>query len=123
MVIALCVLAVVLLTMMGMFLISRTALFAKEDETAYALALLCLERYETIPFADIDDTHINNLGDLGIDTQGYTVQARVTNQTVYMKEVEVTVSWESAIGRPQSVPVTLTRQLSAAGHKNVGDLN
>jgi hypothetical protein len=48
--VAIFVLMIVLISMFSMFLISRTAIYNKEDETANAIALRYMEEMEGRPF-------------------------------------------------------------------------
>ena len=118
MLIAIVVLAVVLISMLGMFLISRTAIHSKEDETANALALRYMEQLEEQDFDALNGPITNLLAQTG-DSSKYTVTATSTKND-YFANVKVTVSWNSAMAGRKTVE--LERFISAAGYKNVGDM-
>jgi len=122
MLVALIVLAVVLISMVGMFLISRTAIYTKEDETANALALKYLERCEELDYSVIKAAAPPGTGyitPLDYPTSGkYQVTANAISADTYSATVEVTVTWSNG-----NRPVVLQRVISAGGHKNVGELN
>jgi type II secretory pathway pseudopilin PulG len=124
MVIAIVVLGAVLISMLGMFLISRTAVHSKEDETANSLALRCIERIETKDFAELSTPGPLDISAItgNFPTTQYTATANVLSADNYSALVNVEVEWKGA-GPSKMVggrKVTLTRVISAGGHKNVG---
>jgi Tfp pilus assembly protein PilV len=117
MVIAIVVLGVVLISMVGMFLISRSAIYSKEDETANSLALRCLEEVESMDFSTLTSGASFTL----LPNQNkYVATATVTSSDQYMAIVEVEMKWDSALSSGKTL--TLERVISAGGHKNVGEL-
>jgi Tfp pilus assembly protein PilV len=119
MLIAIIVLGMVLISMVGMFLISRTAIYNKEDETANALALRYLEELEVKPFSTLNAAFSETR--TPPFNAKYVAQARVVNANNYSATVEVTVKWDAAaLGNRE---LKLERVISAGGHKNVGVLN
>jgi Tfp pilus assembly protein PilV len=121
MLIAIFVLGVVLISMIAMFLISRTAIYNKEDETANSIALRYLEQLEALPFNEIvaiPDTGMQqNFGK-------YRVTATVhdhddDDERRYMAIVRVDVVWDAAVMGSKSL--RLERTISAGGHRNVGE--
>jgi hypothetical protein len=126
MLMAIVVLGMVLISMVGMFLISRTAVFNKEDETANALALRFIEDIEGWPFEEFyADTPPFVLSSDQFSNK-YNVTATVMGLDksaagkVYSAKVTVTVSWEAAALGSRSLE--LERVISSGGHKNVGQL-
>jgi Tfp pilus assembly protein PilV len=120
MLIAIVVLGMVIISMVGMFLISRTAIYNKEDETANALALRYLEELEVKPFSTFA-----TVGEIeshtGVFNTRYDAKAEVLAVDAYSATVEVTVEWDAAaLGKKE---LKLERVISAGGHKNVGELN
>jgi len=118
MLIAILVLGVVLISMVGMFLISRTAIYNKEDETANALALRYLEEQEVRPFTDFTPTLTESLGSVN---NKYNASMNVVSVDQYMATIAVTINWEAAALGTRNLK--LERIISAGGHKNVGELN
>ncbi|MDR1132690.1 MAG: prepilin-type N-terminal cleavage/methylation domain-containing protein [Synergistaceae bacterium] len=122
MLVAIFVLGIVLISMVGMFLISRTAIYNKEDETANAIALRYLEEEEARPFTDFAafPTHPASYGSKQFgkfDARAYVMGA----PTDYMAKVRVDVAWQGAAMGARTL--TLERTISAGGHKNVGEHN
>jgi Tfp pilus assembly protein PilV len=122
MLIAIIVLVVVLMSMLGMVLMSRTSMFSKEDMTASAVARRILEECETEPFSTIADT-----GYVRDYTVGkYNAHVTVTSldqagAKVYAAKVMVELTWDApGTGRGN---VALERVISAGGHKNVGEFD
>jgi hypothetical protein len=119
MLIAIFVLGMVLISMVGMFLISRTAIYNKEDETANALALRYLEELEVRPFSTFTGTWTETRN--GAFNTRYNAKAEVIDIDDYSATVAVTVTWDAAaLGKGE---LKLERVISAGGHKNVGELN
>jgi hypothetical protein len=118
MLVAIFVLGMVLISMLGMFLISRTAIYNKEDETANGIALRYVEELEAWPFADLtalteDDPDEREFGK-------YEARAYVLDgSTSYMARLRVEVSWQAAVMGTKSL--SLERTISAGGHRNVGE--
>jgi Tfp pilus assembly protein PilW len=124
MLIAILVLGVVLISMVGMFLISRTAIYNKEDETANALALRYLEEVEVRPYSDFTaETPPFDLhgGSWASPPGNYRATAKVLSADNYSAQVEVSIKWEGAALGAKNL--ALVRFISAGGHKNVGELN
>ena len=123
MLIAIVVLAVVLISMLGMFLISRTAIYSKEDETANALALRYMEQLEEWNFEQFPagpNRDITTSLDHAGASLRYDVTATSTKENPYFANVTVTVSWNSTMAGRKTVE--MERFISAAGYKNVGDM-
>ena len=121
MLIAIIVLAVVLISMVGMFVISRTAIFSNEDETAVTMALRYLEELEDRDFEDFSnsamfprDSHNEN------PNQRFRIITTVEQVNDYYAEVKVEVRWSGATRGVNSVE--LSRVISAVGFKNVGEM-
>jgi hypothetical protein len=125
MLVALVVLGVVLISMVGMFLISRAAIYTKEDETANAIALRYLEECESLPFAALADEDFTATETFA--NGKYTAEAETTavdpddSGGAYSATITVTVTWQAAGSGERSI--SLERVISAGGHKNVGELN
>ena len=122
MMIAIVVLAVVLISMLGMFVIARTAIYTKEDETAYALALRYMEQLEEMEFAELlpmlKDNDRNNWSDQKYATRAILLEDK-ENENKYLAKVRVEVTWSSA--GPCEKTVEMERVISAFGYKNVGE--
>jgi Tfp pilus assembly protein PilV len=122
MLIAIMVLVVVLMSMLGMVMISRTSMFSKEDMTASAVARRILEECETAPFATIADTGYA----MNYTVGKYDAHVTVTSldqagAKVYAATLRVEVTWDApGTGRGN---VALERVISAGGHKNVGEFD
>ena len=114
MLVAIFVLGMVLISMLGMFLISRGAIYSKEDETANAVALRYMEELEGRPFTDFTGSFSasKNFGNK------YIATATVVSHDQYMAEVQVNVEWEAAMMGKKKTDIK--RVISAGGHKNVG---
>jgi Tfp pilus assembly protein PilW len=122
MLIAIMVLGVVLISMVGMFLISRTAIYNKEDETANALALRYLEELEVKPYSTFTASSPPfSLGSLNASNDKFAASAAVVSADQYSATVAVTINWEAAALGTRNLK--LERIISAGGHKNVGELN
>ena len=124
MLIAIVVLGVVIISMLSIFVISRTAIYSKEDETAHALALRYLEELEEQQFEDFVVGPINlsamlNRIDESAGTQ-YDVAARVTYKDDYHASIMVEVSWSGVMASQKKID--MERFISAAGYKNVGEM-
>jgi Tfp pilus assembly protein PilV len=114
MLVAIFVLMMVLLSMVGMFMISRTAIYNKEDETANAVALSYIEELEGLPFDKLSELSSVPPRRFG----KYNATAQVVSSD-YSATVHVEVQWEAAaLGRRT---LRLERMISAGGHKNVGE--
>ncbi|MCL2683625.1 MAG: hypothetical protein FWE55_00125 [Synergistaceae bacterium] len=119
MLIAILVLGVVLISMLGMFVISRTAIFTKEDETAYALALRYLEEMEARDYSTFVTGVRIPLSAAPGDTR-YDVTAEVTSMDNYAANVTVEVTWSgAALGQKT---LKMERVISAIGYRNVGEM-
>jgi hypothetical protein len=118
MIIALFVLAVVLISMVGMFLISHSAIYTKEDETANALALRFLEQCEAVPFAELKS---GTFPALNPPTKYNVLPQTLPGGDDYAITLRVTVTWKAANSGTRNL--SLERVISAGGHKNVGELN
>jgi hypothetical protein len=117
MLIAIVVLAVVLISMFGMFLISSSSVKGKDDETANSLALRYLEEVEAYDFNGFVTGE--KCGD-DIVSGKYKISSLVRRKDDYSATVDVTVTWPSNIGGQASL--TLERVISSGGHLNVGQL-
>ena len=116
MLIAILVLGVVLISMVGMFAISRSAIYTKEDETAYALALRYMEELEKEDFAIL--TADGGFSRTWPDPK-FTIRAEVTGSDEFLANVAIEVAWTgAAMGRKT---LTMERVISAVGHRNVGE--
>jgi hypothetical protein len=104
--------------MAGMFIISRAAIYNKEDETANALALRYLEELEVRPFADFEEDWEET--ENGVFNTRYNAKAEVVSRDDYSATVAVTVTWDAAAFGSKNL--RLERVISAGGHKNVGEL-
>jgi Tfp pilus assembly protein PilW len=119
MLIAIVVLGFVLISMVGMFFISRSAIYSKEDETANSLALRYLEKLESTTFSEfLDGTSFPKHEEF--QNKKYKAAATVKSADQYMALVEVEIKWDSALSSGKTL--TLERVISAGGHKNVGEL-
>jgi len=118
MLIAIFVLAVVIMSMVGMFFISQTAIYNKEDETANALALRYLEELEVRPFASLTSGYTETRTPRF--SPKYDASALVVDRDAYSATVSVTVKWDAATLGSRNI--TLERVISATGHQNVGEL-
>jgi hypothetical protein len=97
-----------------MFMISRTTIYNKEDETANAVALSYIEELEGLPFEKLSELSIVPSRRFG----KYNATARVVSND-YSATVLVEVQWEAAaLG---SRTLRLERMISAGGHRNVGE--
>jgi Tfp pilus assembly protein PilV len=115
MLVAIFVLVMVLISMFGMFLISRTSMYNKEDETANTIALRYMEELEARPFS-VFNTSFSDTRDFG----QFSARASVVGTpNDYMAQVRVEVEWEAAAMGNRSV--TVERIISAGGSRNVGD--
>jgi Tfp pilus assembly protein PilV len=125
MLIAIFVLAIVLISMIGMFLISRTAVSSKEGETANALALRLLEETESRPYSDFLVTATPPEFELlNLNEKPYKATVYVTSADKYSAIVRVKVEWSGAArGLNKIGNAELTRVISAGGRKNVGEQN
>ncbi|MDR1137118.1 MAG: hypothetical protein LBK91_02235 [Synergistaceae bacterium] len=121
MLVAIFVLGVVLISMVGMFLISRTAIYNKEDETANAIALRYLEELEARPFDDFESSSSGYDFPENKQFGKFDATATILDKTAYLASVRVEIDWQAAaMGRRT---LTLERTISAGGHKNVGEHN
>ena len=118
MLIAIVVLAVVLISMLGMFVISRTAIYTKDDETANALALRYLEELEEEDFSSFDP---DDFPKTWID-QKFTTTATVIGADTdkYRVKLKAEVKWRASAGGEKKLE--LERLISAVGYKNVGEM-
>jgi hypothetical protein len=100
--------------MFGMFLISKTAIYNKDDETANAIALRYLEELEGRPFAGFHSS-FNETRDFG----KFKAKASVIGDvTPYMATVRVEVKWEAAAMGAKRL--SFERIISVSGSQNVG---
>jgi hypothetical protein len=116
MLVAIFVLGIVLISMVGMFVISRAAIYNKEDETANAIALRYMEELEGRPFGDFSLTfsESRNFGKYG-------AKASVPLCDEYSATMRVEVEWDSiAFGGKK---VEMERVISAGGYHNTGGRN
>ena len=116
MLIAIIVLGVVLISMVGMFVISRTAIFSKEDETAVTLALRYLEDLEERDFEEFAPG--SGFFPITQNDQKYTITASVTEYDSFRARINVEIKWRASIGEKT---VELDRIVSSVGYKNVGE--
>jgi hypothetical protein len=116
---AIIVLMFVLMAMGSMFLLSRTAMYSKEDETANEIALRFLEEQEGKPFSTFDN--LGAVTSTGFGGNKYTATASVVSRDSFSATVRVEVEWGAAVGGKRKT-VTLERVISAGGHRNVGEL-
>ena len=116
MLIALIVLAVVLISMLGMFVISRTAIHTKDDETANAFALRYLEEIEEADFSDFDPSDFPKTW----NDQKFTTTATVVDNDSYRVRIRAEVRWPGSVGGERRLE--LERVISAVGYKNVGEM-
>ena len=115
MLIAIVVLAVVLISMLGMFVISRTAVVSKDDETGLILALRYLEDLEQWDFPDYATELPKEWND-----QKYKITATyIQNESDdFRAKIRVVVTWRGAA--PGKRSVELDRIISSVGYRNVG---
>ena len=116
MLIAIIVLAVVLISMLGMFVISRTAIHTKDDETANAFALRYLEELEELDFTGFDPDDFPKTW----TDQKFTTTATVVDNDNYRVRIRAEVKWPGAVGGEKTLE--LDRVISAVGYKNVGEM-
>jgi Tfp pilus assembly protein PilV len=118
MLVAIVVLMFVLMAMGSMLLLSRTALYTKEDETAKSIALRYIEELEAMPFDDFADAAL--FADPVKFSNKYDATVSVVSKDDYSATIRVSVRWSPASGGAKNV--NLERIISAGGHKNVGKL-
>ena len=121
MLIAIIVLAVVLISMLGMFVISRTAVFSKEDETAVALALRYMEDLEGLDFPDFETWQQSPQRLSNPTNPKYEITATYveSESDAYRAKIRVEVKWRGAALGERIVE--FERVVSAVGYKNVGE--
>ena len=117
MLIAILVLGVVLISMLGMFVISRTAVVSKEDETAAVLALRYLEELEEADFSNFTTGFLRTWTDQNYKTTASLIESESDE---YRAKVKVVVSWQGAARGEREVE--RERVISANGFKNVGEV-
>ena len=115
MLIAIVVLGMVLISMVGMFVIARTAVFTKEDETAVVLALRYLEELEEEDFSVLTAS-------TGFERreQNYHITATVLDFDEFHARVMVEIKWRGATQGEKTVD--MERVISAVGYRNVGEM-
>jgi hypothetical protein len=117
MVVAIFVLLMVLISMFSMFMISRAAIYNKDDENANTIALRYIEELEGRPFSDFNAS-FSDTRDFG---KFHAKASVVGTPTSYMAQVRVEIEWEAAVMGTRTL--ALERIISASGYKNVGEQN
>jgi Tfp pilus assembly protein PilV len=120
MMVAIFVLIMVLLSMFSMFMISRTAIYNKEDETANTIALRYIEELEGRSFDEFKDATAFNSDPANTKNFGkYNVKASVVGTpTEFIATIRVEIKWEAAVMGKKSL--VLERNISASGSLNTG---
>jgi type II secretory pathway pseudopilin PulG len=121
MVIAIMMLSVVLLGMMAGIMIARSSVYDKEFEDARQVALKVLETIEATPYDDIP-FRAGTLNDSRFDGfQIYVSQSPNlgTSDDVYSRTVVVSVDLGN--NGPLKRIVSMRREVSPSGSKNIGD--
>jgi hypothetical protein len=115
------VLLMLVLTAMGsMLLMSRTAIYAKDDETAGTIAFRFMEEQEGRPFSDFADaSKFPSCASFGGGK--YKATASVLSGDAFSATVRVAVVWNAAVGTKKET-ASIERVISAGGHRNVGGL-
>jgi type II secretory pathway pseudopilin PulG len=122
MMIAIMMLSVVLMGMMAGIMIARSSIYDKEFENARQVALKVLETIEATPYGSIP-TRANNLNNSRLDGfQIYVSQSENhgVSDDISLRTVMVSIDMGN-IG-PLKRIVSMRREVSPSGFKNVGDV-